>query len=131
MRVVIDTNVLVSGLINPHGAPGRVVDGILAGNLVPLFDDRILAEYRNVLHRPRFGFDPADVDALLDYIEAHGEPMTAPPLHITLPDPSDLPFLEVAHAGMAEKLVTGNGRHFIPTSGSHTVSVLSPSELLA
>ena len=58
MRIVVDTNVLVSGLLSPHGPPGRMVDGIVAEELVVLFDDRILDEYRDVLGSPRFGSGP-------------------------------------------------------------------------
>lgn len=47
MRVVIDTNVLVSGTINPHGAPGRVVEAALTEVLAVLYDDRILSEYQD------------------------------------------------------------------------------------
>jgi predicted nucleic acid-binding protein len=54
MRVVVDTNVLVSGVINPHGTPGRVVDSIVSQAFAVLFDDRILSEYRDVLLRPMF-----------------------------------------------------------------------------
>ena len=56
MRVVVDTNVIVSGILNPHGPPGRVVDALLSGNNSALHDDRILSEYREVLLRPTFGF---------------------------------------------------------------------------
>lgn len=130
MRVVLDTNVLVSGLLNPHGAPGRVLDLLLVGGLEPLFDDRILHEYRDVLARPRFGFDPDDVRSLLDHLQALGHRLTAPPLAVILPDPDDLPFLEVAVTGGARALVTGNIRDFEPRSGSHQMTVLSPDRFL-
>lgn len=130
MRVVLDTNVLVSGLLNPHGAPGRVVDLLVLEELRPLFDDRILHEYRDMLARPRFGFDPVDVDALLEHLRSVGHRLTAPPLAVTLPDEDDLPFLEVAAFGGARALVTGNGTDFEPRRGSHAVTVLSPDAFL-
>ena len=130
MRLVLDTNVLVSGLLNPRGAPGRLLDLLLAGQIVPLFDDRIVAKYREVLARPRFGFEDRDARAVLDYLTLAGEPVAAPPLDVTLPDPDDLPFLEVAAAGRADALVTGNPRHFVPKRGKTAVAVLSPSEVL-
>lgn len=123
---MLDTNVLVSGLLNPHGAPGRVVDLLLEGGLTPLFDDRILHEYRDVLSRSRFGFDRADVNALLEHLVAAGEHLTAPPIAVTLPDPDDLPFLEVAAAGGASALVTGNASDFRSEEGSHPVHVTAP-----
>src|SRR5215471_10690465 len=129
MRVVIDTNVLVSGLIDPHGSPGRVLDYILSRLLIVLYDDRILSEYRDVLLRPAFGFQRSDIEALLDFIEFSGEHVTAGPIEWLLPDPGDLPFLEVALSGSAEALVTGNLKHFLPARRHYPVSILSPGEL--
>jgi uncharacterized protein len=130
MRAVIDTNVLVSGVMNPHGSPGRVVDSIVSQAISVLYDDRILLEYRDVLLRPFFGFQAADVNALVDFIEFSGEQITAGPVNVVLPHPTDLPFLEVAIAGSADALVTGNLKHFKPVRGRHPVSILSPAELL-
>jgi putative PIN family toxin of toxin-antitoxin system len=114
MRVVLDTNVLVSGLLSPFGQPARILDLILTGDLIPVFDDRILAEYREVLARARFGFDPSDVADLLRYFEAEGEHITAHPIAVALPDPDDLLFLEVALTAQVDILVTGNVRHYPP-----------------
>jgi putative PIN family toxin of toxin-antitoxin system len=129
LRVVLDTNVLISGLINPDGSPGRVLDLFLAGELTLLVDDRILAEYRAVLPRPKFGFAAGDIADVIDQIEAESVRVMALPLGISLPDKTDLPFLEVALAGRAEVLVTGNARHFkIPKSES--LAVESPAEFV-
>ena len=130
MRAVIDTNVLVSGVLNPHGAPGRIVDAILARSFVVLYDDRILAEYRAVLIRPVFGFRHTEVDAFVDFAAATGESVVAAILAVVLPDPDDMPFLEVASAARADALVTGNVRHFKPRRGGHNVNVCSPAEFL-
>ena len=130
MRVVIDTNVLVSGIINPHGSPGRVVDLIVSQAITVVFDDRILSEYRDVLLRPVFAFQPGDVNALLDFIGFSGEHVTAGPVDLILPDSTDLPFLEVAIAGSVDALVTGNLRHYKPVRGRPAVSILSPAEFL-
>jgi len=130
MRIVIDTNVLVSGVLNPHGPPGRIVDAVLAETFTVLYDDRILGEYRAVLARPTFGFRPSEIEALVDFVEIAGESITAQSLTVVLADPTDLPFLEVAAAGHADALVTGNTRHFKPRRGSHDVSVYTPAEFL-
>lgn len=130
MRIVLDTNVLVSGLLNPYGAPGRILDLILAGQVQIAYDDRILAEYQRVLMRPRFGFHPAHVRRLLDYLTFHGEAVSAPPLPITetIPDPADLPFAEVAVYASVDALVTGNSSHFAFLAAP---PVLSPPDFLA
>jgi len=128
MRVVIDTNVLVSGILNPHGAPGRVLDAVLAKRITVLHDDRILSEYREVLMRPVFGFRPADIEALLDFVDMSGEHISVRDIHVLLPDPSDLPFLEVAVAGLADALITGNLKHFKAKRGRYEVVVCTPAE---
>jgi uncharacterized protein len=112
LRIVLDTNVLVSGLLTPHGPPGRMVDLLLAGEVTLIYDDRILSEDREVLERPRFDFDPGAVEDVLELFATEGEAVTAPPLAVELPDPDDLPFVEVAAAGRADALVTGNLRHY-------------------
>ncbi len=130
MRAVLDTNVLVSGLLSPHGTTGRVVDLVLAGQLVLLADDRILAEYADVLGRPKFGFRAEDVTDILNYLRATAERVSAPPLGVDLPDSGDLPFLEVAAAAGAHALVTGNTRDYEPTRGRHVVPVMTPAQFL-
>jgi putative PIN family toxin of toxin-antitoxin system len=130
VRVVIDTNVLVSGVLNPHGTPGRIVESMLTRRFVVLHDDRILSEYRDVLLRPVFRFEPADVDAILDHLELSGERVSCEPSGVILPDVSDLAFLEVAMSGFADVLITGNAKHFIPKHGRHHVIVSSPADFL-
>jgi len=130
MRVVVDTNVLVSGLMNPHGPiPGHVLDALLAGGIILLHDDR-LSEYWEVLTRPMFVFRRADVESLLHFIDFNGEHISGKDIGVVLPDPSDLPFLEIATAGLADALITGNLRHFKPTRGRHEVYVCTPAEFL-
>ncbi len=130
MRIVLDTNVLVSALLSPHGPPGRVLDLLLAGQIVLLTDDRILGEYDEVLARSKFGFSADEVADVLTYLRTTSEPVLAARFDVTLPDHGDLPFLEVAMTGEAEALVTGNTRHFVPVRGTHSVAVVSPAEFL-
>jgi len=128
MSIVLDTNVLVAGLLNPFGSPGRILDLILNGDLILAYDDRILAEYRDVLGREKFGFNPAHVGDLLAYLQATGQHVTAVSVHVTLPDPDDLPFLEVTLAAQAEALITGNVRHY-PVEARQGAVVLTPDEI--
>lgn len=132
MKIVLDTNVLVSALLSPYGPPARMLDLILLGQLVPLYDDRILHEYRQVLLRERFGFEPQAVEALLQYVELVGTKVVASPLakHQAVPDPEDLMFLEVALVGQADALITGNVRHF-PLAIRQGVRVVEPAAFLA
>ena len=129
MRVVLDTNVVVSALLNPKGSPSQVVLFVLTGKALPLLDERILYEYRMVLRREVFHFDPFQVDELLAQFDSIGEFVAAAPLNISLPDPDDLPFLEVALTGKADFLITGNKKDFGKPPGR--LKILSPSEFLA
>jgi len=130
MRIVLDTNVLVSGLHNPNGAPGRIFDLILGAHIQVLYDDRILAEYLNVLARPQLAIEPSLAQAVVGNIRLSGEQVIALPLDKdTLPDPDDLPFAEVAITGEADMLVTGNMKHFSRLK-ERGMTVLSPAQCL-
>ena len=130
MHIVLDTNVLVSGLHNPDGTPGRIVDLVMGGRVQLFYDDRILGEYLDVLARPELGIDPSLAQAVVGYIRLGGIRVTALPLPAdTLPDPDDLPFAEVAVSGAADALVTGNAKHFAKWKEQGNI-VLSPAQLL-
>lgn len=111
-RLVLDTNVLVSALLSPEGPPAGILSFFLNGHVVLLYDNRLIAEYRAVLLRPKFGFPAELVDHLLEYIRFRGEFVAAEPVADILPDPDDRKFLEVARGGRADFLVTGNSAHF-------------------
>ena len=128
MIVVVDTNVLVSGLLSAHGAPARVLDLLSRGDLTAAYDDRIAAEYGQVLARPRFGFHPEAVAHLLDYLLAEGLPLVPRPLPAVLPDPGDQPFWEVA-VEAAAPLITGNLKHF-PAEVCAGIEVLAPATFI-
>jgi len=129
LRIVLDTNVLVSGLLSPFGPPGEIVRMLSSGAVVLCLDARILAEHDDVLARPRFGFDPDSVAALLDYSDLRSEMVASAPLDRRLPDPDDEPFLEVAAACGADCLVTGNLAHF-PAEMRAGVTVLAPAQFI-
>ena len=129
MNIVLDTNVLVAGLLTPFGPCGEIVRMVSSGELTLSLDARILNEYQEVLDRPKFKFDKDKVAALLDHIEHRGITVASSPLPQPLPDIDDEPFLEVAIAARAICIVTGNQVHF-PTELCQGVIVLSPSDFL-
>ena len=128
MKVVLDTNVLVSALLTPGGVCGQIVELVIRNVLDVCVDGRILEEYEAVLHRSGFSFAAGNVDRVLAQLELVAERVTARPFRSSIPDPSDLAFLEVAVAGHAV-LVTGNKRHY-PSGARGGVRVVSPRELL-
>lgn len=129
MRIALDTNVLVSGLLTPFGTCGQIVRMLTSAEIVLCVDARILLEYGEVLHRPKFGIDPAKSDVLMEYIHNSSEVHPCVPLQRLLPDEDDNPFLEVALSADAECLVTGNLQHF-PAHSRAGVRVLSPAQFL-
>jgi hypothetical protein len=72
MNVVVDTNVLISGLLRPFSPPGEIVRLVASGALHLCLDGRLLAEYNEVLHRPKFQFDADQVEVLIDQIRHNG-----------------------------------------------------------
>jgi putative PIN family toxin of toxin-antitoxin system len=129
MKIVLDTNVLVSGLLTPFGSSGEIVRMVSSGELILYMDARILSEYQEVLNRPKFKFDKEHVDILLNFIIKYGQFVSSKPLKNSLPDPDDEPFLEVAITGNVKSLITGNKVHY-PYSYREGINVLSPSEFL-
>lgn len=129
MNIVLDTNVLVAGLLSPFGPCGEIVRMVSSGELTLSLDARILTEYQEVLARPKFKFDKDKIAAVLDQIEHRGTTASSSPLIQSLPDIDDEPFLEVAIAAEAICIVTGNRVHF-PTALCQGVTVLSPGEFL-
>jgi putative PIN family toxin of toxin-antitoxin system len=129
MKIVLDTNVLVSGLLTPFGPSGEIVRMVSAGELILYIDARILSEYQEVLHRPKFKFNKDHISILLDFIKLYGQFVSSLPLKNRLPDPDDEPFLEVAIAGKVRSLITGNIVHY-PPSSREGIKIFSPSEFL-
>ncbi len=129
MRIVLDTNVLVSGLLSPFGPSGDIVRLLAAGAVRACYDARILDEYREVLSRPAFRIEDDRARSLLNQIAADGLLVTARPLAVPLPDPDDEVFLAVALAGNARCLVTGNLRHY-PKPIRQRMTVVSPRNFL-
>jgi len=129
MIIVLDTNVLVSGLLTPFGSSGEIVRMLTSDKLILEYDSRILIEYQEVLNRLKFQFDKDLIDLLIDYIKKNGKAVTTEPLAKPLPDPDDAPFLEVAIEGKSDFLVTGNKVHY-PVKYRKGIKVLSPIEFI-
>ncbi len=127
--MVLDTNVVVSGLLSEQGPPGQLLGLVATGQLTLAYDARLWAEYLDVLARPELEIRTKEARAILDVIEEDGLLLTPSPWPHRLPDPDDEAPLAVAAAG-GFMLVTGNQRHF-PVSIREGVRVLKPGEFLA
>jgi len=130
VNAVIDTNVLVSGMISGAGAAGRIVDLLRSGRLTVVADDRLLGEYIDVLGRRRFAryFSPGDRGNMVDFLRHESYLVAGETVIRRLPHAGDASFLEAALAAGAP-LVTFNKRHF-PRRLCRACEVLSPEEFL-
>ena len=130
-RAVFDTNVVVSGFLSPAGPPGRIVEWLRNGEAQAVLDDRIMAEYDEVLKRHQFGLPVSEVYLVLAAIRARSFWVEAEAARTVrgLPDPDDVPFLECALAS-GVPLVTGNLRHF-PKSAAKNATVITPAQFVA
>ena len=130
MRLVLDTNLLVSALLKPGSVPDRLLTLIWEGAAIVLYDARITDEYRSVLARSKFrSIDRARIDEVFAQLLAHGEEIAdAREWTAAMRDDDDRIFVEVALAGLADAIVTGNLKDYPRDQG---FEVLPPATMLA
>jgi putative PIN family toxin of toxin-antitoxin system len=123
-RVVIDTNVAVSAFLTHHGNAAKILDMITSRQLKVCYSNEILAEYIEVLSRPRFGFSIADQEGFINGIRCFG--ILVEPLKSSLPfaDESDQIFYDTAQFCGA-LLITGNLKHY-----PNEPLIVTPAEFL-
>jgi len=113
MRVIIDTNVFISGLINAKGSPGKIVEAVLLGELTAVVSDYTFSELVTVLQRPRLApyFERANIqiDKLIEDLESLLEFVTAQAVETDIRDIKDRPFIDLAASIPApDFLITGD-----------------------
>ncbi len=128
IRVVIDTNILVSALLKPGGIPAAIVVLALSRRVQLCVSEDIFAEYDEVIRRPRFNLPADTIEGALRSIRRLGHWVKPTVLVEECTDPDDNIFLECAQAAEADYLVTGNLRHF-PDRWKKT-KVISARELI-
>ena len=123
---VFDTNVLVSALMSSRQDSPTVtlLDYVIDGRIVLIYNDDIIAEYDEVLHRDKFNFTDERILAVIDLVRS-GIRLTPTMSDELFPDPDDRVFYEVALSKDGSYVVTGNQRHF-PKSPI----VVSPTEMM-
>ena len=111
VKVVIDTNILVSALWSQDGNPNKVVRLIPEKTIIPYFCQTILKEYRKVLYRPKFNFSPLEINRLLLELLLHGVEFDAVKSNVPFPDENDRIFYDTARES-GSILITGNIKHY-------------------
>ena len=135
LRVVLDTNVVVTALRSASGASNAILRQVALGRVTPLVTPALFLEYEAVMKRAEqrlaHGLNIAEIDRFLAALASAGEPVDVSfrwrPL---LPDPNDEMVLEAAVNGRADVLVTHNVRDFVAGSGRFGLRVLRPGEVL-
>lgn len=128
IRVVLDTNIVVSALLQPLGPPAQVFVLAIGGAIQLCISGEIYAEYEEVLSRPRFQRPEEVVAGTLQAIRDKSLWVRPTEAICVCSDPDDDIFLECAQAARADYLVTGNLKHF-PASWGGT-RIVSPRDLL-
>ena len=124
---VIDTNVFVSALLSRHpdAATVQVVNAMLKHGICPLYNQEIIVEYQDVLHRDKFRFPEDAIDYIIKAVQDYGISAERINSSEIFPDPKDIVFYEVALSQDGAYLVTGNIKHF-----PKTPIVVTPVEML-
>lgn len=130
IRVVYDTNVLISAAIFPKSVPDLVL-GLARSGAVDLFISQfILDEFRRVLE-DKFGLDRNRTDFMVDHVRAMAQ-VVSPPVSIGIiqAKESDNRILECAVEANVHYLVTGDRKHILPLGEFRGIQILSPSDFL-
>lgn len=125
---VIDTNVIVSAFLKSNSVPDTLLDLALSGVIIPLLNDEILAEYKEVLSRDKFGFGDEIVNEFIKTINGVGLYINEGKLDIEFPDIKDKVFYEIVMEKRKSDeayLVTGNIKHF-----PNETFIVTPREML-
>ena len=117
LYAVIDTNVIVSALMNIDSVPGLVIKQALMGSIIPVLHDYIVSEYMEVLQRKKFGFPQNFIDTVIIRLKSRGVFVEAADVNISMPDPKDEIFYATALAAreyidVNTYIITGNIKHF-------------------
>ena len=134
LRVVLDANVFISGLLSEYGPPGRILDAWLEGRFLIFVSVQIINEIQRVLGYPRLSnrLDPGLADQLIENLAEYCE-ITEPKLtlDVLVKDPSDNIYLACAVEARADSLVTGNLKHYQEAGNPYRgTTIMTPREFL-
>lgn len=125
---VIDTNVVVSSMLKTDSVPGKIVEYVKTGTIIPLLNDEIINEYGNVLRRNKFDFSEKEIEDVMNTLCTNSIFLGREQTKEEFVDKDDIVFFEIvmtARQTMEAYLVSGNLKHYPRRS-----YIVSPSEML-
>lgn len=134
MRVVVDTNILVSAMIKPRGNIGLILKYLRAGKYTLLYSEPMLTETVDVLNRPRirdkYGFEPGDIETFVALLILRGKVVVPKRRIMVCRDPKDNMILEAAVDGNADKIVSGDN-DLLSLKKFEGIPILKPTRFVA
>jgi putative PIN family toxin of toxin-antitoxin system len=127
-RVVLDSNVIVSGL-GWSGAPAKILDAALDGQLVLVTSPPLLAELRRVLGYPKLAKVLGEAQQIVDLVESSSVVVIPARVIAAVSDESDNRVLEAAVEGAADYIVSGDD-HLLGLGSFQHIPVIAPREFL-
>jgi putative PIN family toxin of toxin-antitoxin system len=112
MKIVLDTNVIVSALLCPQSLPAKILGLVLNGTVGIVYDNNVLVEYIDVLNREKFKINKESIKVVLEFIRNDGEYTISIPQKVKFVDEDDRMFYELYKSGEVDFLITGNIKHF-------------------
>ena len=129
MRVIFDTNVLISALLWPKGIPARIVALARQGRIRSVTSSVLLEEFRRVLEG-KMGFSTESAQESLEIVIEHSEVVIpSRRFQVIESDPDDDRVLECAVAGNADWIVTGD-HHLLRLGHFQNIPIVTPREFL-
>ena len=135
MRVVVDTNVIISALISPAGPPGRIIAAWHRRQITVVVSEAMLVELRDAMHYPRvrrrISMTDEELSTVLDDLASAATAIDEPDhVAVLVRDPDDAIFVEAAVAGNADYIVTGD-RDLLELGSYEGIRVVTPADFVA
>ena len=125
IKIVIDTNVVVSSLLCNKGHPAHIINLVKSDSFICYYSASIMEEYMRVLKYPRLNFKQQQIDGMLNLIKKKGictEGIT--PSENKMIDETDRMFYDL-HKAIGAILITGNSKHYPNES-----SIMKPADFM-
>lgn len=112
MKIVLDSNVFVSGITNPDSVSAEILKMLLNSDFVLLYDSKTLDEYKSLLKQSKFNFSKDVISSFIEFIENMGECISTKSVSAEITDEENKKFYEVSICGKSDYLITLNKNHY-------------------